>query len=154
MGVIVDTCLWIDVERGAVSPADVARYTGDDAVFLSPISIAELAYGAENARAESIRQKRLASLNRLRKRPTLSIDEETGAVFGSLAAKLRKRGRGAAFRVQDVWMASQAIQHGFRLLTRNAADFEDIPGLDLVVFGAHLPTDRSGARATRRPGAG
>ena len=67
------------------------------------------------------------------------IDEETGAVFGSLAAQLRKTGRQTSYRVQDVWIASQAVQHGHRLLTRNPGDFEDIPGLDLVVFGAKPP---------------
>jgi predicted nucleic acid-binding protein len=136
MGVIVDTCIWIDVERGTISPADVARYTGEEPVFISPVSIAELAYGTENAPTQPLRQKRLAALNRLKKKPTLVIDEETGAIFGSLAAQLRKSGRSAEFRVQDVWIASQAIQHGHRLLTRNPGDFEDIPGLDLVVYGA------------------
>lgn len=136
MGVIVDTCIWIDVERGTISPADVARYTGEEPVFISPVSIAELAYGTENAPTQPLRQKRLAALNRLKKKPSLLIDEETGAIFGSLAAQLRKSGRGADFRVQDVWIASQAIQHGHRLLTRNPGDFTDIPGLDLVVYGA------------------
>jgi predicted nucleic acid-binding protein len=37
--------------------------------------------------------------------------------------------------VQDVWLASQAIQHGYFLLTRNKKDFFDIPGLELRVFG-------------------
>jgi predicted nucleic acid-binding protein len=32
-----------------------------------------------------------------------------------------------------IWLASQAIQHGYGLLTRNKKDFEDIPGLDLIV---------------------
>ena len=128
MGVIVDTCIWIDVERGSISPADVARYTGEEPVFLSPVSIAELAFGTEIAPSQALRQKRLAALNRLKKKPTLVIDEETGAIFGSIAAQLRRRGRGADFRVQDVWIASQAIQHGHRLLTRNP-----------VVFGARLP---------------
>jgi predicted nucleic acid-binding protein len=140
MGVIVDTGIGIDVERGTVSPADVARYTGEEPVFISPVSIAELAYGTENAPTQPLRLKRLAALNRLKKKPTLVIDEETGAIFGSLAAQLRKSGRNADFRVQDVWIASQAIQHGHRLLTRNPGDFKDIPGLDLVIFGATLPT--------------
>jgi len=30
---------------------------------------------------------------------------------------------------------AHAIQHGHRLLTLNGKDFEDIPGLDMVVFG-------------------
>ena len=139
MGVIVDTCIWIDVERGSISPADVARYTGEEPVFLSPVTIAELAYGAEAASSQALRQKRLAALNRLKKKPTLVIDEETGAIFGNLAAQVRKRGRAADFRVQDLWIASQAIQHGHRLLTRNPGDFADIPGLDLIVFGARPP---------------
>ena len=29
---------------------------------------------------------------------------------------------------------SQAVQHGFGLLTRNRRDFEDIPGLDLTLY--------------------
>jgi predicted nucleic acid-binding protein len=78
-------------------------------------------------------------LNRLKKKPTLVIDEETGAIFGAIAAQLRRRGRGADFRVQDVWIASQAVQHGHRLLTRNPADFKDIPSLDLVAFGTRPP---------------
>jgi predicted nucleic acid-binding protein len=31
-----------------------------------------------------------------------------------------------------LWLASQAIQHGFKLLTRNPGDFDDIPGLIVV----------------------
>ena len=54
MGVIVDTCIWIDVERGTISPADVARYTGEEPVFISPVSIAELAYGSENAPTQPV----------------------------------------------------------------------------------------------------
>jgi predicted nucleic acid-binding protein len=38
--------------------------------------------------------------------------------------------------VQDLWLASQAIQYGVKLLTKNEKDFSDIPGLDLVIFSA------------------
>ena len=37
-------------------------------------------------------------------------------------------------RVNDLWLAAQAIQRGFRLLTSNARDFADIPDLQLVVL--------------------
>ena len=49
MGFLIDTCVWIDVERGALSPADVATFTRDEPVFLSPVTIAELKFGAELA---------------------------------------------------------------------------------------------------------
>jgi predicted nucleic acid-binding protein len=34
--------------------------------------------------------------------------------------------------VQDLWLAAQAIQRGFTLLTANAKDFQDVPGLKFV----------------------
>jgi len=136
MGVIVDTCIWIDVERGTLSPADVAGYTKDEPVFLSPVTIAELSYGSEVAASEPIRQKRLAALQRMKKKPSLHIDEETGVIFGSLCAYLEKAGRAADYRIQDVWIGSQAIQYGYRLLTRNRKDFNDLPGVELIVFDA------------------
>ena len=34
----------------------------------------------------------------------------------------------------DLWLAAQAIQTGFKLLTSNEKDFRDIPGLDLVLL--------------------
>ena len=33
MGFLIDTCVWIDVERGDLAPADVADFTGDEPVF-------------------------------------------------------------------------------------------------------------------------
>jgi predicted nucleic acid-binding protein len=134
MGFLIDTCIWIDVERGSISPADVARYTGVEPVYLSPITIAELTFGAQMAKDENIRQKRMAALDRLRKKPFLIVDEMTGEIFGRLAAALRRDGKDHEYRVQDLWIASQAIQNNFKLLTRNEKDFKDIPGLDLVVF--------------------
>lgn len=134
MGFLIDTCIWIDVERGVISPADVAQYTTKEPVFISPVSLAELTFGAEMAEDEQIRLKRLTALDRLRKKPFVIIDEITGEVFGRLAAALRRKGKDHKYRVQDLWIASQAIQNGLKLLTRNVKDFEDIPGLDLVIF--------------------
>lgn len=134
MGVLIDTCIWIDVERGALAPADVAAVTGDEPVFLSPVAIAELKYGAENAKTSDLRQKRLAALARLKRKPLLMIDENTGEIFGDIAAQIRKNGSQHRYRVQDLWLASQAIQHGYRFLTHNRKDFVDIPGLALVVW--------------------
>jgi len=49
-----------------------------------------------------------------------------------MAAKLVKSGRGHDFRVQDLWLAAQAVQQQFTLLTANAKDFQDIPNLKFV----------------------
>lgn len=136
MGIIVDTCVWIDVERGRLSSLDVSRYTGNEPVFMSPVTVAELTYGVERAADAGIKQRRVSALERLKKKPILLIDEETGVTFGRLSAALQSQGRGAEFRVQDIWIASQAIQHGFPVLTKNKKGFQDIPGLDLIVIGS------------------
>lgn len=134
MGFLIDTCAWIDVEQGALAPADVATLTRDEPVFLSPVTIAELRFGAEVAKDPGMRQKRLAALRRLQRKPLLPLDGATGDIFGSLAAAIKAAGRQHRYRVQDLWIASQAVQHGFGLLTRNRRDFEDIPGLDLTLY--------------------
>lgn len=134
MGFLIDTCIWIDVEQGVLAPADVASVTGDAQVFLSPVTLAELKFGAEIAKNSDVRQKRLAALRRLQRKPLLMIDAATGITFGELVAALKMKGKGHRQRVQDLWLASQAVQHGFTLLTRNGKDFVDIPGLELVVL--------------------
>ena len=134
MGFLVDTCVWIDVERGALAPADVAALTAGEPVFISPVTLAELRFGADIARDPGMRQRRLVALRRLARKPLLPVDGTTGDIFGSLAAQISAAGRQHRYRVQDLWLASQALQHDCRLLTRNSHDFEDIPGLDLVLY--------------------
>ena len=89
MGFLIDTCIWVDVERGALAPADVANFTGMDAVYLSPVTIAELKFGVDNTSDPNIRQKRQAALHRLKRKPILCIDGTTGEIFGSLAAQMK-----------------------------------------------------------------
>lgn len=132
MGVLIDTCIWIDIEQGSLAPADIVAVIGTEPVYLSPITIAELKFGAECATTPAIRQQRLAALARIRIKPVLRIDEATGEIFGSLAAQLKSSGKSHRPRIQDLWLASQAIQHGFAFLTRNLHDFEDIPGLQVT----------------------
>jgi len=134
MAFLMDTCVWIDVERGVLAPADVEALTHGEPVFMSPVTLAELRFGAEIAPDPGIGQQRLAALRRLERKPLLHIDGTTGSIFGSLAAQIKAAGRQHRYRVQDLWLASQALQHACRLLTRNQHDFEDIPGLNLVVY--------------------
>jgi predicted nucleic acid-binding protein len=42
--------------------------------------------------------------------------------------------------VNDLWLAAQAVQRDFRVLTANAKDFADMPGLQMVVL--KVPSSR------------
>ena len=134
MGWLIDTSLWIAVERGALGAADIHAITRQEPVYLSPVNIAELRFGLEVLRAGLQKQRATAMLRRLRRKPQLRITVETAETFGMLAARVKKAGRDPYVRVNDLWLAAQAIQHGFWLLTSNARDFADIPGLQLVVL--------------------
>ena len=133
MGFLIDTNLWIAVERGRISAADIHAITRQAPIYLSPVNVAEIRFGIDLMTDAKSRQRALAGLRRMRRKPLLRITGETADVFGALAAKLSRSGRGVEFRVQDLWLAAQAVQRGFTLVTTNAADFRDIPDLQLVV---------------------
>ncbi len=134
-GYLVDTGIWVEVERGRVSAADLAALIGKAPVYGSPVSVAELVQAAEIPPEEHVRQRRRDTVQRLREKAILPIDATTGEIFGKLAFSLMRRGRGtSSHRVQDIWLAAQAIQHKLRLITYNRKDFDDVPGLDLHVL--------------------
>jgi len=134
MGWVIDTSLWIAVERGALSAADIHAITRQEPVYLSPVNVAEIKFGLELLPSGWQMQRPTPMLRQLRRKPQLRITVQTAETFGSLAANLRKAGRDPRVRVNDLWLAAQAIQRGFRLLTSNAKDFVDVPGLRLVVL--------------------
>ena len=134
MGWLIDTSVWIAVERGALAAADIHAITRQDPVYLSPVNVAEIRFGVEMLRPGPQKQRATAMLRRLRRKPQLRITVETAETFGLLAAQLRKVGRDPDVRVNDLWLAAQAIQRDFRLLTSNAKDFADVPGLQMVIL--------------------
>ena len=133
MGFLIDTNLWIAVERGKLSAADIHAITKQAPVYLSPVNVAEIRYGVDLMKDVRQKQRAMTTLRRMRRKPLLRINSETGEVFGMIAAKLTQADRGADFRIQDLWLASQAIQRDFTVLTANAKDFKDVPGLKFVV---------------------
>jgi predicted nucleic acid-binding protein len=136
VGWLIDTSLWIAVERGALGAADISAITRQEPVYLSPVNIAEIQFGLEMLPAGAKKQRAAATLRRLRRKPQLRITVETAEVFGTIAAKLKKARRDPNVRINDLWLAAQAIQRNFKLLTSNPKDFKDIPGLRMIALPA------------------
>jgi predicted nucleic acid-binding protein len=141
MAYLIDTDLWIAIERRHLSAADIHTITKQAAVFVSPVNLAEIRFGIELMTDAREKQRATAALRRMRRKPLVRITGETADVFGVLAAKLTQSGRGHEFRVQDIWLAAQAVQQKFTLLTANAKDFRDIPGLKFIAV--KIPAERS-----------
>jgi len=132
VGFLIDTNLWIAVERGKLSAADIHALTRQEPIYLSPVNVAEVLFGIELMTNAKQKQRAMTMFRRLRRKPLLRITGETAEVFGRISARLMQAGRGGDFRIQDLWLASQAIQRDFTLLTANSRDFKDIPGLKFV----------------------
>src|SRR5438034_1019277 len=77
VGMILDTCIWVNVESGRLAPSDVADRTGQEPVYSTPPIIAELEYGLNLASNQAQRNKRAAALARIKRKPCLLIDMDT-----------------------------------------------------------------------------
>ena len=134
MGFLIDTNIWIAIERGRLSAADIYAVTQQAPIYLSPVNIAEIRFGIDLMSDAKRKQKAMVMLRRMRRKPLIRIGADTAEVFGTLAARLMKARRGHDFRVQDLWLASQAIERKFTLLTSNVSDFKDVPGLNYLAI--------------------
>jgi tRNA(fMet)-specific endonuclease VapC len=127
MGLLIDTDLLIDLERG---DADPERMLGDEDCAISVITVSELlhgvlrATGAARARRQAFVEHLLAGLQ------AIPISEPVARVHAEIWSQLAKRGE--PIGAHDLWIAATAIAHGLALATRNAAHFERVPGLSLA----------------------
>lgn len=134
MGVILDSCIWVGLASGQVQKEAVIVAAGDNPVFTSVITLGELAFGVEACTDPAERASRAATLRQIETRPVLEVTRLSAAAFGVLAAATQQSGRFPRPRYNDLWIAAQAIEHGYGLLTLNGADFAGLPGLRLLTL--------------------
>ena len=136
MGMIFDSCVWVGLSSNQVGREAVIAVAGDLPVFTSAISIGELSFGVHACVDATVRSLRAAFLRQVESRPILEVTKHTAAAFGLLAAAVKQSGRSPRPRYNDLWIAAQAIEHGYVLLTLNVADFADLPGLRIATLPA------------------
>ncbi|ACR32649.1 type II toxin-antitoxin system VapC family toxin [Burkholderia glumae] len=132
MGVILDSCVWVALAGGTLAKHTVIAAAGEAPVFISTISLGELAFGVQACPDPAERARRAAHLRQLEGRPVLDVNRHTAAAFGVLAAAVKQAGRSPRPRYNDLWIAAQAIEHGYALMTLNVTDFADLPGLTVL----------------------
>ena len=134
MGMIFDSCVWVGLSCNQVDAQAVIEAAGDFPVFTSAISIGELSFGMHSCADATVRSMRAPYLRQVESRPVLEVSKHTAAAFGLLAAAVMQSGRSPRPRCNDLWIAAQAIEHGYVLLTLNAGDFADLPGLRIATL--------------------
>jgi predicted nucleic acid-binding protein len=130
----LDSCIWLGLAAGQVDQKAVIAAAGEAPVFTSAISLGELRFGVEVCIDPVERAVRAAYLRQVESRPVLAVTKDTAAAFGVLAAAVRQAGRSPRPRYNDLWIAAQAIEHAYALLTINADDFSGLPGVRLLTL--------------------
>lgn len=140
MGVLIDTSVLIDAERGRLDlAAHVARRPDDDA-FLSVVTASELLHGVHRAATSAQGARRSAFVEGLLLRfPVLDVDRATARAHARVWADLAAAGTRVG--PTDLWLAAAAIAHGLTLVTANLREFERVPGLVVEGWG---PVDGGG----------
>jgi tRNA(fMet)-specific endonuclease VapC len=125
---LLDTDVAIHLRDGdEVVTAKVAALTG--AILLSVISRVELEGGIYREPAQAgVRRPRLDAI--LAALPVLAFDDTAADAYRQIVESAGYSRR----KILDRMIAAQALVHRATLVTRNAADFRDVPGLDLMVW--------------------
>ena len=102
--------------------------------LITTVTLAELSAGPLVARNNQERAARQAHLQQAEADfDPLPFDRAAARAFGQVAASLRKSGRKTTARAYDALIAATALANRLPVYTCNAADFEGIDGLDVVL---------------------
>jgi len=97
-----------------------------ETVYLSVFVLGELYAGFRGGRKERENRERLASFLAKPSVRILHATQQTAEAFGSVKDSLRRAG--TPIPINDVWIASHALETGSRLVTADA-HFKNVPGL-------------------------
>jgi tRNA(fMet)-specific endonuclease VapC len=129
VAILIDTDLLVDQERG-VRSATIEQLLGDEDRAISVITVSELLHGVHRATGD-VRVRRNAFVEHLLAGlSAIPITEPVARVHAEIWAQLTDRGQ--LIGAHDLWIAATAVAHGLGLATRNAGEFERVPGLRLV----------------------
>ena len=129
MGILIDSSVLIAGERGDLDLDAVLARSGDDALGVAAITVAEVLYGVHRLgglrrmHAQQFADRWLAAL------PVVAFDVETAAVHATLAVELGREG--LPMGAHDLVIAATAVRLGYAVATRDRRSFARIEGLDV-----------------------
>ena len=130
MGVLIDTSILIDHERGRVDLEARIRGREEETFFLSVVTASELLHGVHRAKDPVTRARRTAFVEGvLGSMPLLPVEIATARVHARLWADLAEEGR--LIGAHDLWLAAACLTHDLRLATANVREFGRVPALEV-----------------------
>lgn len=124
---ILDTNALSDLLEGSESLTAVMERQGP--LRLSPIVLGEHRFGLLRSTKRNEREATLQEMEATFE--TLAITGTTSRIYARIRDDLRSKGR--PIPANDLWIASQAIEHGLPLLSRDG-HFLEVEGLTLLTW--------------------
>lgn len=122
--VLVDSNIFIDLFGGIRDAAP--KLAEADRIFISPLVLGEVRAGFGESRKDLARKAILDDFLSLPYVEIVPVSDTTAEYYAGLFRYLKRIGR--KIPDNDLWIASQALEHGTVLLTRDA-HFSGIPNL-------------------------
>ena len=130
MGLVLDTSIIVDAQRGKLDlDFTLTKFAHTD-IFASAITVSELFLGIHFSR-EEFKQKRLSYVEGfLEDLLIIDFDYELAQTHANISAQLRKEGN--LIGPNDLIIAATCIHYQHSLLTFNIKEFSSVPNLKLA----------------------
>ena len=128
MGQVVDSDVFIELERRSLPLTALRDIAPDDQMWLAAITESELWVGFHRAGDSRRAARRRGWIERIvGELPVLPFDSDVARVHARLTAEMVSRGQ--VIGAHDLLIAATAVRHSGAVLTNNVAEFGRVPGL-------------------------
>jgi tRNA(fMet)-specific endonuclease VapC len=135
VGIIFDTNVLIEVERGHFDIDRFIQGREEEPFGLSVITVAELLHGVIRADSEKRRLRRAAYVEKVIDLfPVFPFEISTARIYAEIWASLVTKG--IQIGAHDLIIASTALALGFSVVTFNRRHFDKVGGLELEVLAS------------------
>jgi tRNA(fMet)-specific endonuclease VapC len=132
MARLVDTSVFVDLERRERPLGDLDYFAQGEPIALASITASELLVGVHRTQSAAQRNRRA---NRVRtifnELPVIDFDLAAAEVHALLSVHLASVGQ--SIGSHDLIIAATALSRGYELVTHNMRHFARVPGLVVVV---------------------
>lgn len=133
MALLIDTSVFIAVERSGQAPESLLERLGDEPVSLSAMTASEFLHGVHRADGAVRRGRRERFVERLLLTiPVLPFTLEVARIHSRLWADLQKRGE--MIGAHDLVIAATALTHDMTVLTGDQRHFGRIENLKVSLW--------------------
>ena len=135
LGLVLDSSVLIAAERRKLTPEQaletVRKTTGEIALILCTLTIAEIGHGIYRANTPELRDRRRAFLDELTATvPIHPMTEATAEIVARIGGE--QASRGVNLPLGDLIIGASALELGYAVGTSNVRDFARIPDLRVV----------------------